>query len=105
MANVATWRLSTGSEPGRPRHTGQTLVLGSSPNWLGHEQKIFVAVASSQCTSRPTTSSHSAPVVGLVIVIFSAVTGALVSVAVIGSLLLRLRRWWAPPLRALRPPG
>ena len=32
-SSTALW-LSTGSDPGRPRQTGQTLVLGSSPNML-----------------------------------------------------------------------
>ena len=49
--------VEDGSEPGSPRQTGQTLVLGASPNALRHPQKSFVAVASSQCTSSPTTVS------------------------------------------------
>jgi hypothetical protein len=59
MASSTACSLSTGSEPGRPRHTGHTLVLGSSPKRLGHPQNSLVAVASSQCTSRPMTVSHS----------------------------------------------
>ena len=39
-------RLSTGSAPGMPRQTGQTLVLGSAPNAALQPQKIFVAVSS-----------------------------------------------------------
>ena len=33
-------------------------TLGSSPNAFRHPQKSFVMVASSQCTSSPTTSSQ-----------------------------------------------
>ena len=40
-------RFITGSTPGMPRHTGQMLVLGGSPNWLRQRQNIFVSVASS----------------------------------------------------------
>ena len=56
-SSTARW-LSTGSDPGRPRQTGQTLVLGSSPNMLGHPQNSLVAVLSSQWTSSPMTISH-----------------------------------------------
>src|SRR2546423_15718143 len=58
MAYSTAWRLRTGSEPGSPRHTAQTLVLGSSPKELRHEQNSLVAVPSSQWTSRPTTVSQ-----------------------------------------------
>src|SRR5664279_4387382 len=58
MAISTAFWLSTGSEPGRPRHTGHTFVLGSSPNMLGQPQNSLVSVLSSQCTSRPTTISH-----------------------------------------------
>jgi hypothetical protein len=33
-------------------------VFGSDPKAFGHEQKSFVAVDSSQCTSSPTTVSQ-----------------------------------------------
>ena len=56
-SSTARW-LSTGSEPGRPRHTGQMLVLGSSPKALGQPQNSLVAVCSSQWTSRPMTVSQ-----------------------------------------------
>ena len=56
-SSTACW-LSTGSEPGSPRQTGQTLVLGSSPNALGQPQNSLVAVLSSQWTSRPMTISQ-----------------------------------------------
>ena len=57
---VTAWRLSTGKAPGRPRQTGQTLVLGASPKRLRQAQKILVCVRSWQCTSRPITGSYSA---------------------------------------------
>src|SRR3954470_7923980 len=59
MAESTAWRLSTGSDPGSPRHTGHTLVLGSSPKALRQPQNNLVAVFSSQWTSSPTTVSHS----------------------------------------------
>ena len=58
-SSTARW-LSTGSEPGRPRQFGHTLVLGSSPNTLGQPQNSLVAVLSSQWTSSPMTSCQSA---------------------------------------------
>src|SRR6266496_3284773 len=51
-------RFSTGSAPGIPRHTGQTLVLGSEPKMLGQPQKILLLVSSCTCTSRPITVSY-----------------------------------------------
>jgi hypothetical protein len=54
--STADW-LSTGKDPGRPRHTGHTCVLGSPPNSFVHPQNIFVAVESSTCTSMPITGS------------------------------------------------
>ena len=50
-------RLTTGSEPGRPRQTGQTAEFGSAPNSTGLPQNIFVTVPSSTWTSRPITGS------------------------------------------------
>jgi hypothetical protein len=40
--------------------TGQTLVLGGSPNRVEQEQKILVAVSNWTCTSRPMTGSYLA---------------------------------------------
>ena len=57
MANSTTFRLSTGSVPGMPVHTGQQCVLGALPKADEQEQKIFVRVASSTWTSRPITIS------------------------------------------------
>ncbi len=56
-ASSTARRFITGSEPGRPRQTGQMFVFGSSPKALRHPQNSFVAVDSSQWTSRPTTVS------------------------------------------------
>ena len=53
-------RLVTGSEPGRPRQTGQTRELGSPPNRAGVPQNILVSVPSSTCVSRPITGSYRA---------------------------------------------
>src|SRR5438876_3629615 len=50
--------LSTGSAPGKPRQTGQTLVLGDAPNWVEQPQKILAWVSSCTCTSRPMTGSY-----------------------------------------------
>ncbi len=64
MASSTAFWLTTGSEPGSPRHTGHTLVLGWSPNRFGHPQNSLVAVFSSQCTSRPMTIPHPAFMTG-----------------------------------------
>src|SRR5713101_7665542 len=58
-ANSTALRLSTGSAPGIPRHTGQTFVFGAAPNRAEHEQKIFVAVSNSTWTSSPMTGSNA----------------------------------------------
>lgn len=60
VANSTALRLSTGNAPGRPRQTGQTLVLGGFPNFVEQEQKIFVAVRSWTWTSSPMTGSYLA---------------------------------------------
>src|SRR5271166_4032771 len=57
-ANSTARRFSTGNGPGRPRHTGQTLVLGGSPKRVEQPQKIFVAVRSWTWTSSPMTGSY-----------------------------------------------
>src|SRR5579875_2248869 len=51
-------RLTTGSEPGSPRQTGHTLLLGSAPKPAGQPQNIFDAVLSSTCVSSPITGSY-----------------------------------------------
>ena len=57
MASSTACSLSTGSAPGRPSVTGSMLVFGSSPKRLALAENSLVAVASSTCTSRPTTSA------------------------------------------------
>ena len=42
MADSTAVALTTGSAPGRPRHTGQTWVLGSAPNPVAQPQNILV---------------------------------------------------------------
>src|ERR1700722_12237119 len=51
-------RFVTGSEPGRPRHTGHTALFGGAPKTVGQPQNIFVVVPSSTCVSRPITGSY-----------------------------------------------
>src|SRR5215471_1183745 len=60
MAMLTASRLSTGSAPGSPRHTGQVLELGGSPKRVEQEQKIFDLVRSCTCTSSPITASYLA---------------------------------------------
>ena len=55
MADSTAVALTTGSEPGRPRHTGHTCVFGSAPNVVAQPQNILDAVLSSMWTSRPIT--------------------------------------------------
>src|ERR1039458_8876391 len=57
-ANSTACRLSTGSGPGNPRHTGHTLVFGGLPNWVEQPQKILVLVRSWTWTSSPMTGSY-----------------------------------------------
>src|SRR5690625_1068459 len=51
-----------GRTPGIPKSTSVISVLGSLPNALGAEEKIFVVVLSSTCTSSPSTGSYCATV-------------------------------------------
>src|SRR5208337_4416741 len=60
MAMMTASRFRTGSAPGKPRHTGQTCVLGGSPKRVEQEQKILDLVRSWTCTSRPITASYLA---------------------------------------------
>src|SRR5216684_6524826 len=55
--STARW-FSTGNDPGIPRQTGQTLVLGGAPNCVEQPQKILVCVSSWTCTSSPITGSY-----------------------------------------------
>ena len=43
MAKSTAERFSTGSAPGKPRHTGHTCVFGGAPNAVLQPQKIFDA--------------------------------------------------------------
>src|SRR5579862_2126350 len=65
MASSTASRLNTGSAPGSPRQTGQTLVFGGAPKLVGQPQKILVAVASWTWTSRPMTASYRAMASGV----------------------------------------
>ena len=58
VAMVTASRLSTGSAPGRPRHTGQVFELGGSPKRVEQEQKIFDLVNNWTWTSSPMTASY-----------------------------------------------
>src|SRR3954471_17345840 len=58
VANSTAFLFSTGSAPGRPRHTGQTFVFGGAPNVVGQLQKALVAVSSWTWTSSPITTSY-----------------------------------------------
>src|SRR5256885_9622428 len=51
-------RFTTGSEPGRPRQTGQVWLLGSAPKVVTQPQNILVLVPSSTWVSRPITGSY-----------------------------------------------
>jgi hypothetical protein len=57
IADSTAVRLTTGSDPGRPRQIGQTWVLGSAPNSVGQPQNILLLVDSSTCTSSPRVGS------------------------------------------------
>src|SRR5689334_11963720 len=72
VANSTARRFNTGSAPGIPRQTGQTLVLGGAPNLVEQPQKIFVSVSSCTWTSSPMTASY-----------FSFTEGGIWAVAVI----------------------
>ena len=47
IADSTAFALTTGSAPGRPRHTGQVWVFGSAPNSVEQPQNIFDFVLSS----------------------------------------------------------
>ncbi len=57
MAYSIAFLLTTGSEPGRPRQTGQTWLFGSAPKPVAQPQNILVLVPSSTWVSRPITGS------------------------------------------------
>ena len=55
IASSTACRLSTGSEPGSPRHTGQMLRVGLVAELVRAAAEHLVCVASSTCTSSPIT--------------------------------------------------
>ena len=57
MPSIAAWFV-TGSDPGRPRQTGQTWVFGGAPNVVGQPQNILLFVPSSMWVSMPSTGSY-----------------------------------------------
>src|SRR5580658_5259764 len=59
-AKSTALRFNTGRAPGRPRQTGQTLVLGGVPKRVEQEQKILDTVRSWTWTSSPITGSYLA---------------------------------------------
>src|SRR5215471_9805046 len=70
---ISTARLfRTGSVPGRPRQTGQTLVFGGSPKRVEQPQKIFVLVRSWTWTSRPMTGWYFARISGAMDIVSEA---------------------------------
>src|ERR1700730_18636326 len=60
LATSTAFWFTTGRAPGKPRHTGQTLLLGGSPKRVEQPQKIFVRVSSWTWTSKPITVSYLA---------------------------------------------
>ena len=52
-ASSTAFSFITGSTPGMPRHTGQTIEFGRASYSTSHPQNIFVRVARCMCTSRP----------------------------------------------------
>src|SRR5579883_284886 len=77
VAYSTAFSFKTGSAPGSPRHTGQTLVLGGAPNWFAHPQNALVAVRSWTWTSSPMTASY-----------FARISGGTLAVVAIDSLIL-----------------
>src|SRR5215470_18618660 len=51
-------RLSTGNTPGSAMSIADACVLGAAPNAVGAPEKIFDAVESCACASRPMTTSQ-----------------------------------------------
>ena len=66
IASSTARRFKTGSAPGIPRHTGQTLVFGAAPKAVEHPQKIFVFVRSWAWISSPMTGSNPLDTRGIV---------------------------------------
>src|SRR6185312_544346 len=53
------YSFATGNTPGKPMHTGHTLVLGGAPKALAQPHHIFDFVLSWTCVSSPMTASYS----------------------------------------------
>src|SRR6185312_4231237 len=92
-ANSTARSLSTGSAPGRPRQTGQTLVFGAEPKRFTQPQKALVSVRSWTWTSSPMTGSYLAKISGerlnAVLILFSLEQNSKFHGLV--------RKWNAPP--------
>jgi hypothetical protein len=58
IIDSTAFSFNVGSEPGSPKHTGQTFVFGSDPKLVGQAQNTFVAVFNSTCTSKPKVGSN-----------------------------------------------
>src|SRR5947209_6374560 len=59
IVSLSASSLATGNTPGKPRHTGQTWVLGAAPNSLAQPHHIFDLVLSWTWVSSPMTASYS----------------------------------------------
>ena len=57
MVDSTATRLTTGIDPGRPRHVGHTCVLASLPKDVEQAQNILEFVPSSTWVSSPRTGS------------------------------------------------
>src|SRR5512143_2451523 len=58
IARSTAPRFSTGNTPGSAMSTALACVFGAAPNAVEAPEKIFDAVESCACVSRPTTTSH-----------------------------------------------
>src|SRR5271156_1314887 len=78
-ANSTARLFRTGSAPGRPRQTGQILVLGAAPNFAEQPQKALVRVSSCTWTSSPMTGSYLVRISGEMLAA-TAITGLILAV-------------------------
>src|SRR5271156_5021344 len=77
-ANSTARLFRTGSAPGRPRQTGQMLVLGAAPNFDEQPQKALVRVSNCTWTSRPMTGSYLVRISGEMLA-ETAITGLILA--------------------------
>src|SRR5271163_406379 len=77
-ANSTARLFRTGRAPGRPRQTGQMLVLGAAPNFDEQPQKALVRVSSCTWTSRPMTGSYLVRISGEMLAA-TAITGLILA--------------------------